>query len=132
MPYAIASRFERGERGAIFTVCGIWPFVVFVKSSQRVLRLPLQKNGANLVLLDCAKDTLGTSNIATTRSHLPLHKPRIKFIDLASALSCVDQSPLGVLARLRGACLNRNPPQSAQRVVTGFFLTDPLSFLHPQ
>src|SRR5712691_6546164 len=91
MPHGIASRFERGEGGSICRVRRIWPVFVFVEPGQRVLSLPLQKNGATLVLFDRAKDALGSSDIASTSRDLSLNKHGVKFIYMVPALSCDGQ-----------------------------------------
>ncbi|HMB83250.1 MAG TPA: hypothetical protein VKI40_04280, partial [Terriglobales bacterium] len=115
MPHGIASRLERGERSAIFTIRRIWPLFVFVEPGKRVLGLPLQKNGASPVLLDRVKFVLSRCGIPATGSNLSLNKYWIEFIGMVPALSCDGQSSLGILARLLDiAGLQGKPRQHAQ------------------
>src|SRR6266851_8350692 len=102
MLHSIASCFERRESGAIFMVGGIRAVFIFKESRQRVLRLPLPKDGTNLVLLDLVKFVLSRCSIAAIGSHLPLDKHGIEFIGMVPALSCDGQCSLGILARLPG------------------------------
>jgi hypothetical protein len=108
MSYVITSRFERGKRSAIFKVGGIRAGFVFIESRQRVFRLPLQKNGTDLVALDLAKDCLSRCAISATGSDLPLDKHGIELVEVVPILSCNLHGSLGILARIRQiVCLQR-------------------------